>query len=343
MIAKNGDAIAPETWNLLYGQAEKLRLMQPWKRLSDTDLFGIEDAERGQTVWFSVMGSLREVFALAIYVGDAGLDYFLQIVSGQWVLNPPDQIVLGVNCMGLEFVPKSELTKIDEETIKAAVFTPPARAKVAQFRSTQKGFGPWYLDADEAALLTRVLPGAVEIIGILSKDKQFLKKARTNGTPPYYTKGKNGEWQLQWRDLSAEVVDEPENTFIFSELEAAEIKISAKRTESEWQIGFTMLGGMIAEENQRPYPAGAFLCMDMTADQVFNPVMYQPDISQGTLAAQTLLEAIRYCGEIPAVVISEEAEWLDGMLPIADALGIELYDGETPMIREFGAVLRKGL
>jgi hypothetical protein len=339
MIDGKGDVIAHETWTLLYGQAEKLRQMQPWKLLYDADLFGIMDAESGQIVWFSVMGALGEVFSLGVYVGEDGLDYFLKIANAEWAENPPDQIVLGMNYMSVEFVIKSALTRQDKETIKTAAFTPPARGRVAQFRSMHKGFGPWYLDADETALLARVIPAVVEIIGGLMEDPRIFEKSRKVGMPPYYTKGKNGELQLQWYNLSEDMEVALYSSFEFSEFEAAEIKKSATQSTSEWTIGFAMLGGMIAENDKRPYPAGAFLCLDIEAEMVFTPVMYQPGISQGTLAAQVLLAAIHDSGQIPATVVSEEAEWLDGMMTIAEALGIELYEGDTPVILKFGALM----
>ncbi|MFA5257635.1 MAG: hypothetical protein WC360_05735, partial [Opitutales bacterium] len=287
MIAKNGDAILSETWTLLYKQAEKLRKMQPWKKMYDSELFGVEDAESGQIVWFSVLGALRQMFSLAVYVGDPGLDYFLYQSSRDWETNPQEQVVLKMNCMSVEFVPKSELSEFDIETQKAASFTPSARARIAQFRSTHKGYAPWYLEADEAALLARVMQIAVNVIGILMKDKQIIEKAHEDGTPPYYAKNKNGEWRLKWLDISEPVEIAPGTPLDLCEFEAAEIKQSAKHSEDEWHIGFAMLGGYMGENDQRPYPAGAFLCVDVATEFLFSPVVYQPGTNQETQAAQT--------------------------------------------------------
>jgi hypothetical protein len=99
----------------------------------------------------------------------------------------------------------------------------------------------------------------------------------------------------------------------------------------------------MGENDQRPYPAGAFLCVDVATEFLFSPVVYQPGTNQETQAAQTLLGAIRKSKIIPATVMSEEAEWLDGMVTIAETLGIELYVGETPIIRNFGVLMRKSL
>ncbi len=339
--AKNEVSIAPETWTLLYSQAEKLRLLKPWKKLYDSDFFGIRDAESGQIVWFAVLGALGEVFSLAVYVGDAGLDSYLRIASLEGE-NPPHQIALKMNCMMVEFVLKKELTREDREALDASGFIPPARARVAQFRSTHPGYGPWLLDSGEAALLSRVLPDAVEIIGRLLEDHALLGKESGEERIPFFVRAGAG-LKLERFDLPEVMEPEPQSSFEFTEFEAARVRASAKPSDAEWHVGFLMMGGMIEGEDGRPFPAGAFLCMDVTSDKIYSPVVYQPDIPQGTLAAQALLGAIRESGTIPATVLCEEPEWLNGMLSITDALDIHLLRGTSAILSKVGDMMSSAM
>jgi hypothetical protein len=337
--AKDEFAIAPETWTRLYSQAEKLRLLKPWKKLYDNDMFGVMDMESGQIVWFAVLGALGEMFSLAVYVGDAGLACYHKMISLGANGNPSHQIALNMNCMMVEFVSKKELTREDRETFGVSGFTPPARARVAQFRSTRPGYGPWLLDSGEAALLARVLPDAVEIIGRLLENHDLLGRESGEEQIPYFVREDAAGLRLKRFDIPEEKEHEPLSSFDFSEFEAARVRESAKPSDAEWHMGFMLMGGMIEGEDGRPFPAGAFLCMDVTSDKLFSPVVYQPDVPQGALAAKILLGAIRESGSIPASVLCEESEWLDGMLSIADALGIELFQGVSPILSKVGDMM----
>jgi hypothetical protein len=60
----------------LYRAAESIPKLQPWKKLDDTDLFGIRDPNGGETHIVSVLGAIRQVFAVDVYLPEEGIRFW---------------------------------------------------------------------------------------------------------------------------------------------------------------------------------------------------------------------------------------------------------------------------
>jgi|GEM_PF-2196372 len=60
----------------LYRAAESVPKLQPWKKLDDTDLFGIRDPNGGETHIVSVLDAIRQVFAVNVYLPEEGIRFW---------------------------------------------------------------------------------------------------------------------------------------------------------------------------------------------------------------------------------------------------------------------------
>lgn len=65
-----------EEWRQLYQAAIRVKEVAPWEWMTETDIFGVQNSETGQTGFVSIMGMLREHIALAVYLGAEGLYSF---------------------------------------------------------------------------------------------------------------------------------------------------------------------------------------------------------------------------------------------------------------------------
>ena len=68
----------------LYELAFALRKAKPWKTLFDSELFALS-LPNGETGYCSVMGFLGEHLAIALYVGNHGLDCYRLLVNFEWI------------------------------------------------------------------------------------------------------------------------------------------------------------------------------------------------------------------------------------------------------------------
>src|SRR6266436_6262366 len=71
----HSDAEAGELFNL----AIRVEELAPWRWMEETDLIGIENPETGEIGFISVMGSVGEHEAVALYLGAEGLYEFIDL------------------------------------------------------------------------------------------------------------------------------------------------------------------------------------------------------------------------------------------------------------------------
>jgi hypothetical protein len=98
-------------WQALHEVADRVRQSEPWRTLTDTDLFALQDPATQQIGLVSVLGNLGQVYAIHLYLPPEGLLFWLQFFRK----GMPDPILAEFKLRMLEvsFVPKKMLTSSD--------------------------------------------------------------------------------------------------------------------------------------------------------------------------------------------------------------------------------------
>jgi hypothetical protein len=157
-------------WKQLYDEAKQMIDLAPWEDLEEDDIFGVQNPETGQIDFVSIMGSLGEHLAIAVYLGEEAL-YDFWLVHEQQV--PPEQI-LEVPQLQASFEDRSELTPQDRNLIKSLGLKYRGRQAWPMFRSYRPGFVPWYLTGDEVRYLTHVLAQTRVVVRQLHETPDLL-------------------------------------------------------------------------------------------------------------------------------------------------------------------------
>ena len=90
-----------ENWRKLYALAERVKALAPWDWMEEADMFGVRNPDTDELGFVSVMGTLGEHFAVALYLGSEGLDGFQEMESGGLGTNP--LVLMGVPQLQLCF------------------------------------------------------------------------------------------------------------------------------------------------------------------------------------------------------------------------------------------------
>ena len=150
-----------EQWRRLFAVAEAVKALAPWDWMNETDLFAVEDPASGQLGYVSVMGAIGEHFAVAVYLGGAGLRGFMAMQdAGE---SDIEELFFVVPQLQASFEDRESLNAEDREIIKALGLKFRGRNVWPLFRSYRPSYLPWHLTADEAGFLIAALEQVLDV------------------------------------------------------------------------------------------------------------------------------------------------------------------------------------
>jgi hypothetical protein len=166
-------AVTPDDWRRLYAAAVKVREMQPWKWMEETDVFGVRIPGTDTVGFISVMGLLGEYHAVAVYPGAKELAQFRQLQDAPDAKHTAD-MVLDICQLHAAFGGKKNMEAPDKEIIKQLGLTFQGGTAWPYFRSFRPGYYPWFVDAGEARFLTLALEQLLDVAPRFKNDRSIL-------------------------------------------------------------------------------------------------------------------------------------------------------------------------
>jgi hypothetical protein len=137
----------------LYDLAIKVKNLAPWEWMEETDLFGVENPDTGELGFVSIMGSIGEYQAIALYLGPEG---FYDFVHLQENANLAERLI-EISHLQAAFSDREFLEKEDLDLIKELGLKFRGADAWPKFRSYRPGYLPWHVTVGEARLLIYAL------------------------------------------------------------------------------------------------------------------------------------------------------------------------------------------
>ncbi len=317
-----------EQWRTLYQLADELKQLAPWKSVYDSQLFRIELPEDPEPYFCSIMGNGGESFGIAVYPGYEAFARLLRLLDTDSneleMLLAVDQRVLVC-----EFCNSEEVSNADRAVIKSLGLRFRGKHQWTTFRSGKPGQFPWFLTAEEAGVLCRVMPQALAAL------RQYL----TAEDAPEFRDGVI----LRWRPA--------ESGWVLEEFPLEGIQIPVERIkvdESEWlpykrkrktRDVLELEAGYLPVPVQESVsvPAHATYIVVLTNRKTETPVGPMPtdtwDAPPDIKIASALLDYIKKNGRPAALYV--RSEWIaEPVRDICSGLGIRLHIGEDLSLSE---------
>lgn len=154
----------------LYELAFEYKATKLWKVLWDTELFAVKLPD-GNIGYISIMGAAGEHCALALYIGEEGMNSYYAILEADRMRMSPfvfQELLMQQNCLQCAFVCKSELSGEEYEEAKSYARKHGIRLSgknaYPQFVKYQANRCPWELQTrKEEEDLCEALAAAIEI------------------------------------------------------------------------------------------------------------------------------------------------------------------------------------
>lgn len=310
-------------WRNLYDNAQKIRKMEPWQFMEESDIFGVQNPINKEIGYCCVMGGLGELFGIVVYLGTEGLEGHYKMASGEITgENPGDMLIQ--KCLMVSFESRDSLEKEDLTVIKKLGLKFRGSNRWPLFRSYLPGYFPWHLTKEEVTFLSMVLEQFILVANRFGQDERTL----TAPIPNQYLvrTSESGSSGLKWRDqwMVPASLDKKADAPVppISDLLLHKIKKFSSKIHASWEIELCHAPFPVAEGGRPFYPYFS-LILDtdsnyILASNVFPLTDFETDFQE------QLLKIIEDNGVFPSEVhiCREEAGRL--ISPIADALNISV-------------------
>jgi hypothetical protein len=185
----------PEAKELL-DLAIRVKQLKPWQWMEETDLIGMENPETREIGFISVMGSVGEYEAVALYLGAEGLHGFIDFVKDE---SATVARLIERPHLQAAFSERKYLEKWDRDLIKQLGM------KVAgaqpMFRSYRPGYLPWFVTLTEARFLIHALSQTLHVATSVRDEAQpFRPTGRVEKGGYLMRVSRRAESELIWED-----------------------------------------------------------------------------------------------------------------------------------------------
>ena len=311
-----------QEWSALYHAAIDFRKTEPWNWLSDTDLFGVQNPVDGNLGYCCIMGELKEMLGLVVYLGTEGLAGYFKTQSER---EPSDvtNFLHEQNCLTLTFEGRKYLRAPDLRVIRDLGLKFRGRQDWPLFRSYRPGYMPWYLTREEVLYLTAIIPQAIEMALRVKGDGGLLvppRKDRYLLRIPEKT-GETLAWRDEWR--TPPPVEKKEPAILrLDELRLQRIKKTVSRRQGIWEID-QFYSPAVIDDGGRPYFPHVFLWVDHDSGLALHVrVAEMPDYASDF--QEHFMALVEKINVLPDEILLQHDEPLELAEPIASRLGIRV-------------------
>lgn len=305
--------------------AERVADLKPWEFMSDLHLIGVRDETTGELLVASVLGALREVFAVVFYRGEVGKRWILKMAT-EPIDSDPEGILEAMDFLKVEWTTKKELQPPDRETLTAAGLESAGRGRRwPRFQSCRLGWYPWFISEAEARQLTDHL-GKVARFARLFQRLPALFQQHLPGEIPVVPAGDEAALkpeEIEWVPLVLKPTAAPELVRL-SEMEQAELAALPAREHLVFEVVAPLMPEMafLDEQTGRPCCPRLALVTDRDSYMIFacNLVRSATPLNEalGKALVQTLREA-----KVRPGALHVKSEALAAVLgPAGAALGV---------------------
>ena len=342
----HSDAEAGELFNL----AIRVKELAPWRWMEETDLIGIENPETGEIGFISVMGSVEEYEAIAVYLGAEGFYGFIDFVEDDTAT--ADRLV-ELPHLQAAFSERKYLQKQDRDLIKFWGLKSSGAKVWPMFRSYRPGYFPWFVTIAEARFLIHTLSQILDIArrvrddagsfrptGRVEKDGYLMRVSRKEGS------------QLVWEDQVWRIpkpTPGPIRTAIDGHVLEFLKQISSGRLDLE--ADSLLSPASIGKRGQRPLAVYTLMIADHDSGFIFGFDVMSVEDSLSAMHARipNAVAKILWQNQIVPRRLIVRSDRLRSLLkPLAQSLNIVLqYSDELPSIDQaaesLGEWLRGGM
>ncbi len=341
-----------QSYESLLSVAFEFRKQKLWKKLLETELFAVQ-LSSGEVGYCCITGTYGEHLALALYIGQAGIDSLRSLNRSfdfETVFERHEaavaQVCLQCSYENLFMLDHEELQLIDQYTKKHGI-TLRGKNSCPSFRTYTAGHIPWTISEEDYLPLYEALLAAMEISRLLeSTPKRALgfRDVPLSQQEIPFVQPRDGGFTLSSILLPPpKIIDDPIPSFR-NDILLAKLR-KQKKTDQVWAYDIVMQTAAVTDEKmergstyQLPatppfYPYVQFV-MNPSDDYIISTDAVCNLTQESAAFLETLTQNMLECG-IPATVQVQNRRAENFLSDFASKVGFQLHRVKTlPQVNE---------
>lgn len=342
-IPGGGAESLPVKYSKIYSTARKIRELEPWKVLFETDLFGIEIPGTDQVYFISVMGHNMEFTAISAYKGYEGFAGFMELEQNADEL--PMGTIMTVPHLMLSFMDREGLMKADLDAIRQSGEGFRGKGNWPKLDEVIPGYVPVFPEGESLHDLPVLLEQILQVLLVALKEPGYLNREGDGQDEILLRKPAVRKGVIHWEDHYEDphFRIQPEHFRVTYDGKLCATISRKKVAKAILQADMFMLPTPAKEKEGKGYFPFVLLLVDKETGMVKGMSMMVPEPDLHTMyerVGQTLLEELNKSEQRPEKVelrtellltLTEDA--------LKQAWCMPVLENEMPLVEE----VRKGL
>lgn len=330
----------------LYDLAIQVKNLAPWQWMEETDVFGVANPETDELGFVSIMGSVGEYEAVAVYMGAEGLHDFIDFQADE---SATPQRLIEMHHLQVEFSDRKYLEKEDRDLIKQLGLKFKGPGAWPMFRSYRPGYVPWFVTRTEALMLIHALSQVLDVATRVRDDPDPIHPVRRVEPGGYWVRAAHQEGaKLIWEDQVWKIQrPKRESLNVTVETDSLELLKHIPRSNMDLEVDLLLTPGRVAKPGQRPLALYILMVAESNSGLILGA---EPMTAERSLSEMhegipnALLKALLQNQVIPERLLVR-SEFLRGLFRnLTQSLNIELrHADELPSIDEAAAFMLESM
>lgn len=311
-----------EQWAALYEVADNLKKLAPWRALTDSDLLVLQLPGQDEPVYCSVMGQGEMSYGISVHPGKESFARLQRLLRQDAYSS--ELLMVEQDCLACLFGDREDVQPEDRAVMKQLGLRFRGHNQWIFFRTMKPGRFPWFLDAEQAELLTAALQNAAMLCLCYMEGKLKVDFDAGETLTRWYDSEKD-----MWMNA---VIPMPALTMertldLQDDLLLARLKRS-KKTAVQLEIDSFYLPIPVQEDKHSP-PVCTYLALlvDKNSGAVLGQNFAGPDDPDYLTAPSMLLNYMQEHGRPAAVYV--RSDWIGSLLrSTCKAVGVRLVEDE---------------
>lgn len=320
------DVISQERLKSLYGLAEKIKNLAPWKYMNEASFFGVEDPNTKELGFVSVLGANKEHYAITVYRGVSTLNRLLEIYEHPELQDP--SFILELPQVQLSFENRDYLENEERAQIQKLGLKFRGKNAWPCFRMVRPSFLPWFMKSSEAELLYHAVEQAIPVLERFKKDQALLPQwsSRKFLIRKQVSENNKKTWVEEIREILPDDTPPAIVTLNFQQLhKLKKFKHSSLILELDYFLFPSVFRG---EKKQAPFMTYIVIAVDHDSGTILGHLLNDPNeypLEELTMTISNRVMALLEEMELlPKAFCVKSSVLLEGLKPLANALDIRL-------------------